>query len=292
MPWLVRQSLMAHPSAALRASAWPVRLARTAYGTPAVPDSLGPRRCGTRTAEPAPSSRPREAGRYRPGRYSSGTARTVAATVDASPPSLVAQRVSRSTMTRFCSSGFPSAPLGQAGPQDATDVLGVIQAHAQLADRPGRVAPGGQLRLQLAAGLGELAQRVVRDAVLPGQLADVDLAERRCRRDRCRRLPGAQGGQRGLRDGLAGLLVWRRLDDDTHEASAGMAGSPVKITVDGSACMRHGRCYQLAPGFLSCDDEGYVTIRDQVIEVSDDEAEVAEKAAGSCPEEAITLLRD
>ncbi len=66
----------------------------------------------------------------------------------------------------------------------------------------------------------------------------------------------------------------------------------MKITVDGSACMGHGRCYQLAPGLLGCDDEGYVTIRDQVIEVPGDQEEGAEEAAGSCPEEAITLMRD
>jgi ferredoxin len=56
--------------------------------------------------------------------------------------------------------------------------------------------------------------------------------------------------------------------------------------------MGHGRCYQLAPRLLSCDDEGYVTIRDQVIEVPGDQEEGAEEAAGSCPEEAITLMRD
>jgi ferredoxin len=56
--------------------------------------------------------------------------------------------------------------------------------------------------------------------------------------------------------------------------------------------MGHGRCYQLAPGLLTCDDEGYVTIRDQVIDVPDDQGAAAEEAAGTCPEEAITLLRD
>jgi ferredoxin len=66
----------------------------------------------------------------------------------------------------------------------------------------------------------------------------------------------------------------------------------VKITVDGSACTGHGRCYQLAPDLLSCDDEGYVTIRNQVIEVPRGQEEDAEEAAGSCPEEAITLMRD
>jgi ferredoxin len=56
--------------------------------------------------------------------------------------------------------------------------------------------------------------------------------------------------------------------------------------------MGHGRCYQLAPRLLTCDDEGYVTIRDQVIDVPGDQVAAAEEAAGTCPEEAITLLRD
>jgi ferredoxin len=66
----------------------------------------------------------------------------------------------------------------------------------------------------------------------------------------------------------------------------------VKIAVDGVACMGHGRCYQLAPRLLTCDDEGYVTIRDQVIDVPGDQVAAAEEAAGTCPEEAIILLRD
>jgi ferredoxin len=64
----------------------------------------------------------------------------------------------------------------------------------------------------------------------------------------------------------------------------------VKLTVDGAACMGHGRCYQLAPQLLSCDDEGYVTVRDQTIEVPAEQATAAEEAAGTCPEEAIILM--
>ena len=61
------------------------------------------------------------------------------------------------------------------------------------------------------------------------------------------------------------------------------------MTVDGARCTGHGRCYQIAPQLLSYDDEGYVTIRDQTIEVPDDQAELAEEAEGTCPEQAITL---
>jgi ferredoxin len=54
--------------------------------------------------------------------------------------------------------------------------------------------------------------------------------------------------------------------------------------------MGHGRCYLMAPDLLAYDDEGYVTIRDQTIDVPADQAEAAEDAAGTCPEQAIRLI--
>jgi ferredoxin len=66
----------------------------------------------------------------------------------------------------------------------------------------------------------------------------------------------------------------------------------MKMTVDGELCMGHGRCYRLMPDLLSSDDEGFVTIRDQTIEVPADQGELAEEAVGTCPEEAISLLGD
>ena len=64
----------------------------------------------------------------------------------------------------------------------------------------------------------------------------------------------------------------------------------MRLSVDGESCMGHGRCYQMAPDLLSYDDEGYVTIRDQTIDVPGDQLEAAEDAEGTCPEQAITLL--
>jgi NADPH-dependent glutamate synthase beta subunit-like oxidoreductase len=58
----------------------------------------------------------------------------------------------------------------------------------------------------------------------------------------------------------------------------------VKLTVDGASCMGHGRGYQMAPDLLAYDDEGYVTIRDQTIDVPDDQVDAAEDAEGTCPE--------
>ena len=66
----------------------------------------------------------------------------------------------------------------------------------------------------------------------------------------------------------------------------------MRLAVDGSSCMGHGRCYQIASDLLTFDDEGYVTIRDAAIDVPDDQLEAAEDAAATCPEQAITLIPD
>ena len=74
----------------------------------------------------------------------------------------------------------------------------------------------------------------------------------------------------------------RRRDDDADEASAGVGGAVVKLTVDGPSCMGMAACYLMAPDLLGIDDEeGYVTIRDQTIDVPDDQVEAAEDAAGT-----------
>ena len=64
----------------------------------------------------------------------------------------------------------------------------------------------------------------------------------------------------------------------------------MRLRVDDTSCMGHGRCYQMAPDLLTYDDEGYVTIRGETIEVPADQVEAAEDAAGTCPEQAISLI--
>jgi ferredoxin len=64
----------------------------------------------------------------------------------------------------------------------------------------------------------------------------------------------------------------------------------MRLEVDGPSCMGHGRCYVMAPDLLTSDDEGYVTIRGQAIDVPAEQAEPAEDAAGTCPEQAISLI--
>jgi ferredoxin len=66
----------------------------------------------------------------------------------------------------------------------------------------------------------------------------------------------------------------------------------VKISVDADQCTGHGRCYRLAAELLSYDDEGYVSIRGRAIDVPADQVEFAEEAEGTCPEGAITLIRE
>ncbi len=62
----------------------------------------------------------------------------------------------------------------------------------------------------------------------------------------------------------------------------------MKMTVE-SHCMGHGRCYRLMPDLLHPDDEGYVSIKGQSIEVPEALRELAQDAEGTCPEGAIEL---
>jgi len=77
--------------------------------------------------------------------------------------------------------------VGQAVPQHAADVLVVIQPDAQFA-----ASPAGQPGLQFGAGLRVAPQQLLRDAVLPRQLADVGLGERGLRGHVGRPLAGPQ----------------------------------------------------------------------------------------------------
>ncbi len=64
----------------------------------------------------------------------------------------------------------------------------------------------------------------------------------------------------------------------------------MKLSVDSVRCMGHGRCYTSASELLSYDDDGYVTIRGEVIDVPDAQVDAAREAAGNCPEQAIELI--
>ena len=66
----------------------------------------------------------------------------------------------------------------------------------------------------------------------------------------------------------------------------------MKLSVDESRCMGHGRCYASAPNLLTFDDDGYVTARGAVVDVPDNEVAAARAAAANCPERAIELIAD
>ena len=71
-----------------------------------------------------------------------------------------------------------------------------------------------------------------------------------------------------------------------------MAGDLMRITVHGDRCTGHGRCYTLAPDLLDCDDEGFVTLRGQTMDVPDGQLMAARDAVAGCPEQAVALLDD
>ena len=60
----------------------------------------------------------------------------------------------------------------------------------------------------------------------------------------------------------------------------------VARTLPRTRTLLHGRADLLEDD----DDEGYVTVRGQVIDVPDDQVDDARNAAGSCPERAIMLI--
>jgi ferredoxin len=62
------------------------------------------------------------------------------------------------------------------------------------------------------------------------------------------------------------------------------------LRIDADKCMGHGRCYSVAAGLLSDDEEGFVAQRGQTIEVPDGLLAQAQDAADACPESAIGLL--
>jgi ferredoxin len=63
----------------------------------------------------------------------------------------------------------------------------------------------------------------------------------------------------------------------------------VYILIDADRCMGHGRCYSVADGLLSDDEEGFVAQRGQCWEVPDGLLAQAEDAVDACPEGAISL---
>ncbi len=64
----------------------------------------------------------------------------------------------------------------------------------------------------------------------------------------------------------------------------------MKLLIDGAVCMGHGRCYSAMPDLLTYDEEGFPTVRDELLALPDDRVAAAEEVAATCPEEAISLI--
>jgi ferredoxin len=63
----------------------------------------------------------------------------------------------------------------------------------------------------------------------------------------------------------------------------------VKVQIDAKSCQGHGRCYDLAPGLFSEDDEGYgEVLRDGTVPPGQEHD--ARRAVLNCPEQAIELV--
>lgn len=70
----------------------------------------------------------------------------------------------------------------------------------------------------------------------------------------------------------------------------GVTSMTARLSVDEARCTGHGRCYDAAPGLLSDDDEGFVTLRGRSMKVPDDQVDEARRAVLACPERAVALL--
>lgn len=62
----------------------------------------------------------------------------------------------------------------------------------------------------------------------------------------------------------------------------------MKLHIDDALCQGHGRCYDLAPGLFSEDEEGYGKVQGNGALPAGSEPE-ARRAVLNCPEHAIRL---
>lgn len=65
----------------------------------------------------------------------------------------------------------------------------------------------------------------------------------------------------------------------------------MKVQIDAGLCQGHGRCYDLAPGLFSDDEEGYgEVLADGIVPAGQEED--ARRAALNCPEHAIGVVEE
>lgn len=63
----------------------------------------------------------------------------------------------------------------------------------------------------------------------------------------------------------------------------------VILSIDPAKCTGHGRCYTSAPGLLTDDEEGFVTVPGNTMVVPPEGIAEAWEAEGACPERAIAI---
>ena len=61
----------------------------------------------------------------------------------------------------------------------------------------------------------------------------------------------------------------------------------MKIHLDKSLCVGHGRCYELAEAVFTDDERGRAVLRCET--VAPEQKQAARKAEGNCPERAIRI---
>jgi ferredoxin len=66
---------------------------------------------------------------------------------------------------------------------------------------------------------------------------------------------------------------------------------PVKVRIESGRCQGHGRCYDLAPGLFSDDEEGYGRVLGDGT-VAPGQEHDTRLAALNCPEHAIELVEE
>lgn len=64
----------------------------------------------------------------------------------------------------------------------------------------------------------------------------------------------------------------------------------MKLIVHSDKCVGHGRCYSVAPGLISDDDDGYASVLDEAVLLEADQIAAAREAVIACPQQAVELL--
>ena len=64
----------------------------------------------------------------------------------------------------------------------------------------------------------------------------------------------------------------------------------MKIRLDRTKCQAHGLCYAINPELFPIDDEGYSTLTEHALALSEEQD--ARTAVAACPEDALAIRAD